>query len=97
MIKLCDWFSANIMGKALFRFGRQTNNNDVTSWIMPQLDRKLGTFSKKASLFGVRPLLTFLFIVSHECRAYEIVKWKLNKLILCDMSAFEQKYSQVCL
>ena len=31
------------------------------------------------------------------CRAYEIVKWELNKLILCDMSAFEQEYSQVCL
>ena len=46
---------------------------------------------------GVRPQLTFLFIVSHECRAYEIVKWELNKLILCDMSAFEQEYSQVCL
>ena len=46
---------------------------------------------------GLRPQLTFLFIVSHECRAYEIVKWKLNKLILCDMSAFEQEYSQVCL
>ena len=44
----------------------------------------------------VRPQLTFLFIVSHECRAYEIVKWELNKLILCDMSAFEQEYSQVC-
>ena len=46
---------------------------------------------------GVRPQLTFLFIVSHECRAYEIVKWELNKLILCNMSAFEQEYSQVCL
>ena len=46
---------------------------------------------------GVRPQLTFLFIVSHECRAYEIIKWELNKLILCDMSAFEQEYSQVCL
>ena len=46
---------------------------------------------------GVKPQLTLLFIVSHECRAYEIVKWELNKLILCDMSAFEQEYSQVCL
>ena len=45
----------------------------------------------------VRPLLTFLFTVLHECRAYEIVKWELNKFILCDMSAFEQEYSQVCL
>ena len=43
----------------------------------------------------VRPQLTFLFIV--ECRAYEIVKWELNKLILCERSAFEQEYSQVCL
>ena len=43
---------------------------------------------------GVRPQLTFLFNVS--CRAYEIVKWELNKLTLCDMSAFEQEYSQVC-
>ena len=33
----------------------------------------------------------------YECRAYEIVKWELNKLIVCDMSAFEQEYSQVCL
>ena len=32
-----------------------------------------------------------------QCRAYEIVKWELNKLILCDMSAFEQEYSHVCL
>ena len=48
-------------------------------------------------VLGVRPQLTFLFIVSHECRAYEIVKSELNKLILCDMSAFEQEYSQVCL
>ena len=39
---------------------------------------------------GVRPL-------AYECRAYEIVKWELNKLILCDMSAFEQEDSQVCL
>ena len=31
------------------------------------------------------------------CRAYEIVKWELNKFMLCDMSAFEQEYSQVCL
>ena len=46
---------------------------------------------------GVRPQLTFLFIVSHECRANEIVKWELNKLILYDMSAFEQEYSQVWL
>ena len=45
---------------------------------------------------GVRPQLTFLFTVSHECSAYEIVKWELNKFILCDMSAFEQEYSQVC-
>ena len=44
---------------------------------------------------GVRPQLTFLIIVSHECRAYEIVKWELNKFILCDMSAFEQEYSEV--
>ena len=49
------------------------------------------------SIFGVRPQLTFLSIVSHECRVYEIVKWEFNKLILCDMSAFEQEYSQVCL
>ena len=33
----------------------------------------------------------------YECRAYEIVKWELNKVILCDMSAFEQECSQVCL
>ena len=33
----------------------------------------------------------------YECRAYEIVKWEINKLILCDTSAFEQEYSQVCL
>ena len=45
----------------------------------------------------VRPQLTFLFIVSHKCRAYEIVKWEFNKFILCDISAFEQEYSQVCL
>ena len=25
------------------------------------------------------------------------MKWELNKFILCDMSAFEQEYSQVCL
>ena len=49
-------------------------------------------------VLGLRPQSTFLFIVSHfEWRAYEIVKWELNKLILCDMSAFEQEYSQVCL
>ena len=48
-------------------------------------------------MIGVRPLLTFLFIVSHECRAYEIAKWELNKFILCHMSAFEQEYYQVCL
>ena len=47
-------------------------------------------------IIGVRPQLTFLFIVSHECKVYEIVKWELNKLILCDMSAFVQEYSQVC-
>ena len=47
-------------------------------------------------LIGVRPQLTFLFTVSHECRAREIVKRELNKFI-CDMSAFEHKYSQVCL
>ena len=46
---------------------------------------------------GVRPQLTFLFTVSHECRAREIVKFELNKFILCDMSAFEHEYSQVCL
>ena len=49
------------------------------------------------TLVVVRPQLTFLFIVSHECRAYEIVKWELNKFILCNMNAFEQEYSQVCL
>ena len=48
-------------------------------------------------LFGVRPQLTFLFTVSHECRAHELVKCELNKFILCDMSAFEHEYSQVCL
>ena len=42
---------------------------------------------------GVRPQLTFVFIVSHECRAYEIVKWELNKFILCDRSAFEQEFT----
>ena len=47
-------------------------------------------------IIGVRPQLIFLFIVSHECKVYEIVKWELNKLILCDMSAFVQEYSQVC-
>ena len=41
--------------------------------------------------------MTFLFTVSHECRAREIVKCELNKFILCDMSAFEHEYSQVCL
>ena len=40
--------------------------------------------------------MTFLFTVSHECRAREIVKCELNKFILCDMSAFEHEYSQVC-
>ena len=39
------------------------------------------------------PVYCFIY----ECRAYEIVKWELNQLILCDMSAFEQEYSQVCL
>ena len=43
-------------------------------------------------MFGVRPQLTFLFTVSHECRAREIVKCELNKFILCDMSAFEHEY-----
>ena len=62
--------------------------NLVKNWALSQ---------KKVSLFGVRSQLTFLFIVSHECRAYEIVKWELNKFILCDMSAFEQEYSHVCL
>ena len=45
----------------------------------------------------VRPQLTFLFTVSHKCRAREIVKCELNKFILCDMSPFEHEYSQVCL
>ena len=30
IIKLCDLFSANNTGKALFRIGFQTNNNDLT-------------------------------------------------------------------
>ena len=39
--------------------------------------------------------MTFLFTVSHECKAREIVKCEHNKFILCDMSAFEHEYSQV--
>ena len=35
--------------------------------------------------------MTFLFTVSHECRAREIVKCELNKFILFDMSAFEHE------
>ena len=62
--------------------------NDVTLWV---------EYSITIAPPGVRPQLTFLIIVSHECSAYEIVKWELNKFILCDMSAFEQEYSQVCL
>ena len=59
--------------------------------------RKITVAGRPLPAVGVRPQLTFLFIVSHKCRAYEIVKWELNKFILCDMSAFEQEYSQVCL
>ena len=35
IIKLCDWFSANNTGKALFRFGCQTNNDDLTRRSFP--------------------------------------------------------------
>ena len=61
IIKLCDWFSANITGKALFRLVRQTNNNDVTSmsvpyyvciYIVPQLGITFGIFSKKLLYFS---------------------------------------------
>ena len=45
----------------------------------------------------VRPQLTFPFIVSHECRAYEIAICEFKEFIRCDISAIEQAYSQVCL
>ena len=33
IIKLCDWFSANITIKALLRLGCQTHNNDLTAGV----------------------------------------------------------------